>query len=63
MLVVGRLQSAEKFRRVQHLETAMTSEESQEVDRIVEQMKHEKGWTKFADLLPQFNEMINRKSE
>ena len=37
MLAVGR-----KAQAVQHLEAAMTSEESQEVDRIVEQMKHEK---------------------
>ena len=39
----------------------MTLEERQEVDRIVEQMKNEKDQAKFADLLRQFNEIINRK--
>ena len=39
----------------------MTPEERQEVDRIVERMKDEKDQAKFADLLSQFNEIINRK--
>ena len=39
----------------------MTPEERVEVDRIVEQMKDEKDQAKFADLLRQFSEIINRK--
>lgn len=39
----------------------MTPEERQKVDRIVEQMKEEKDQARFADLLRQFNEIIDRK--
>jgi hypothetical protein len=44
-------------------EVAMTPEEREQVDRLVEQMKEEKSQAVFADLVRQFQEIIKRKEQ
>jgi hypothetical protein len=39
----------------------MTLEEREQVDRLVERMKEEKNQAAFAELVRQFQEIINRK--
>jgi hypothetical protein len=45
----------------QSIKAAMTLEEREQVDRLVERMKEEKNQAAFAELVRQFQEIINRK--
>jgi hypothetical protein len=44
-------------------EAAMTPEEREQLDRLVERIKEEKNQAVFADLVRQFQELIKRKEQ